>query len=55
MIPDWTDQRDQCILFSVVFTSPTSATTAVFGLPAIACAGLPIHMIGMVSWEPKRR
>jgi hypothetical protein len=55
----------QCILFSVVLVPPPSATTAVSGsylsssytlnLHCIAGAGLPIHIIGEVSWEPKRR
>ncbi len=54
----------QCFLFSVVFTplpptpprqclAPTChlSTLTLY----IANAGLPIHMIGKVSWDPKRR
>jgi hypothetical protein len=56
----------QCILFSVVVTPPppTHHGSTVFGsylsslycnLHCIAGAGLPIHMIGEVSWEAKTR
>jgi hypothetical protein len=47
-----------CILFSVVFTSVSSSHHgSVWLLPdisllCIAGAGLPIYMIGEVSWEP---
>ncbi len=54
------DQRDQCILFSLVFTrSPCSHHDSVWVLPVIfhciAGAGLPNHMIVEVLWDPKRR
>ncbi len=31
------------------------ASTCTSLLPCTAGAGLPIHMIGKISWEPKRR
>jgi hypothetical protein len=54
------DQRDQCILFSVVFTrSPSSHHDSVWVLPIIfhctAGAGLPNHIMVEVLWDPKRR
>ncbi len=61
-------QRCQCILYSVVFTpSPPSHHGSVWLLPIISLllttvilsrrfrAGMPVHMIGEVSWDSKRR
>ncbi len=50
--------RCQCILFSVVFTPPPPSHHGIVWLLPVHCiasAGLPIHVIGEVSWEPKRR
>jgi hypothetical protein len=57
-------ERGQCILFSVVFTPFFSSHNARFralsvvfnlNLHCIAGASLSIHMMGEVSWDPKRR
>ncbi len=58
-------QGGQYILFSVVFThsAPSHHHGSVWLLPVISLlltntidgAGMPVHMIGEVSWEPKKR
>ncbi len=58
-------QRGQCILFSVVFTPSSPRNLGSFrALPVLplfltntanASAGLTNHMMGEVSWDPKRR
>jgi hypothetical protein len=56
--------RGQCILFSVVFTHPPKPSwqglaatchLSTLSYHCIAGAGLPVHMIGEVSWEAQRR
>jgi hypothetical protein len=58
-------QWGQCILFSLISTPPPpppppqqclapTCYLSTFNLHCIAGAGLPIHIIGEVLWEPKR-